>query len=274
MLLMRKLRDTHSPAQGHTAVGVGMKGKPSSASQSSATLHWLAGAHHKGRCVAGAAGRGRGYEQEHWVSRSGVRSRARPRRGEVGAELTDQDGRGIPKGRGSGSSGTSVGTARAVGREGPALERSSVHILGDRSLQIWVVSPGSLSKVSATTHRPAWRWDPRAVGRAREEQSRAPRGDSCAQPGTTHPRRSANQFQTCPHLLLFSPTLWVFKPHPSFIPTGDRILRFIHSLSISRAPTSGQHGAGAQQWPRSCPRPHRAVFPVGMAISQRTVRGD
>lgn len=33
----------HLPAQGHTAVSVGKRFKPSSASQSSATLHWLTG---------------------------------------------------------------------------------------------------------------------------------------------------------------------------------------------------------------------------------------
>lgn len=217
------------------------------------------------------------------MSRSGVRSRAWPRRGEVGAELTDQDGRGIPKGRGSGSSGTSVGTGRAVGREGPALERRSVQILGGKSLQIWVVSPGSLSKVSATTHRPAWRWDPRAVGQAAPRPGLRGRGRNRAAdpagaavrsqrpPTPDGPRTSSRRVPTCCSSV---PLFGSSKHIPSFIPTGDQILWFIHSLSISRAPTSGQHGAGAQQWPRSCPRPHGAVFPVGTAISQRTVRSD
>lgn len=72
---------------------------------------------------------------------------------EVSLELNfkAQEGRAVPKGRGSGLLRTSVGTVRAVGREGPALEGSLVPILGDRrSPQIWVVPPGS--KTSPTTH--------------------------------------------------------------------------------------------------------------------------
>lgn len=171
---------------------------------------------------------------------------------------------------------------RAIGREGLRKEVWCKFLV--TKVCKFVLCPLVLYQKSFPPHTgPAGRWDlggaqargPRPGLPSREEQrSRKPWRAAVHswRPHTPHVTR--NQFQAYSQLLLLSPTLWVFKPHPLVYP-HERQNSLVHPLtkyfpSTDFRPAQCRGSAVAKKL--SSPSPSH--FSLGMAISQRTVRSD